>query len=325
MECGNHEDVRWAALQGANLPGLIAQSDGPMQVSALPYTDEQMAPPEYSIDLPESSAAVVTLSVRTLGVGTASCGPRPLDQYITWSDPVAFTYTLRLIPQGVRDLSSVARLAAPQDQVKPVLGQRDNFGKVTLACNTPGARVEYFVDGSTWQPYTSPFEFKQAGVISLRATAQGLRSFNGAIALGPYDHRSAWKVVSASSSLRGDGDPANMIDGNPQTAWRARPRSDVSQPPHNIVLDFGGELTVSTVLYTARSQDPGGRVRDYEIYLSEDGKDWGQPVAKSALPAEPLQQTVRLAQPAKGRYLKFVVLSEHTAGNGAAIAELDVR
>jgi beta-galactosidase len=89
MECGNHEDVRWAALQGANLPGLIASSDGsPMQVSALPYTDEQLAPPEYSVDLPASSATVVTLSARTLGVGSASCGPRPLEQYITWSDPV---------------------------------------------------------------------------------------------------------------------------------------------------------------------------------------------------------------------------------------------
>ena len=176
-----------------------------------------------------------------------------------------------------------------------------------------------------WQPYTSPFEFKQAGVVSLRATAQGLRSFNGAIVLGDYDRRFAWKVVSASSSLRGDGDPANVIDGNPETAWRARPRSDVGQPPHNIVLDFGGELTVSTVLYVARSQDLAGRVRDCEIYLSADGKDWGQPVVRGALPAEPLQQTLRLAQPARGRYLKFVVLSEHTASNGAAIAELDVR
>jgi beta-galactosidase len=326
MECGNHEDVRWAALQGANLPGLIARSDGgPMQVSALPYTDEQMVPPEYSIDLPESSTTVVTLSARTLGVGTASCGPRPLGQYITWSDPASFTYTLRLVPRGARDLSSLARLAAPQDYVRPVLGQRDSLGKVTLACDTRDARVEYSVDGKTWQLYTSPFEFKRPGVVSLRATAEGLRSFNGAIALGDYDHRLAWKIISASSSLRGDGDPANVIDGNPETAWRARPRSDVSQPPHNIVLDFGGELTVSAVLYVARSKDIAGRVRDYEIYLSADGKDWGQPVVRGALPAEPLRQTLRLAQPARGRYLKFVVLSEHTTGSGAAIAELDVR
>jgi beta-galactosidase len=326
MECGNHEDVRWAAIQGANLPGLIASSDGsPMQVSALPYTDEQLAPPEYSVDLPASTATIVTLSARTLGVGSASCGPRPLEQYITWSDPVAFNYTLRLIPRGERDLSTLARLAVPENEVQPVLGRRDNYGMVTLACETPGARVEYAVDGATWLPYAAPFEFKQAGVVSLRAVAENRRSFNGAIALGPYDKRLAWKVVSASSTLRGDGDPANIIDGSAETAWRARPRNDVTQPPHNIVLDFGSELNVSSVLYTARAQDLSGRVKDYEIYLSADGKDWGQPAAKGTLAAEPLQQTIRLTQPARVRYLKFAVLSEQTAGNGAAIAELDIR
>jgi beta-galactosidase len=98
MEAGNHEDVRWASLRGAGLPALEARAEGAfMQVSALPYTDEQLAPPEYSVDLPASSATVLTLSARTLGVGSASCGPRPLDEYIVWSDPATFAYTLRLL------------------------------------------------------------------------------------------------------------------------------------------------------------------------------------------------------------------------------------
>jgi beta-galactosidase len=158
MEAGNHEDTRWFALQGANLPGLLAQSgDGLMQVSALPYTDQQMVPPEYSVDLPESTATVVTLSARTLGVGTASCGPRPLDQYITWSDPLAFTYTLRLLARGERDLAGLSRLSAPGSRVKPVLGQRDVSGNVSLSSDTPGARIEYSLDGSSWRSYSAPW------------------------------------------------------------------------------------------------------------------------------------------------------------------------
>ena len=65
MERANHEDVRWAALTGGGLPGLLAQADGDLlQVSALPHTDEQMTPVEYKIDLPASKATVVCLMPR---------------------------------------------------------------------------------------------------------------------------------------------------------------------------------------------------------------------------------------------------------------------
>ena len=38
---GNHEDARWVALKGAQMPTLLVQSQGaPLQFSALPYTDE---------------------------------------------------------------------------------------------------------------------------------------------------------------------------------------------------------------------------------------------------------------------------------------------
>jgi beta-galactosidase len=115
MECGNHEDVRWVALTSATLPGLLAHSEGePMQVSALPYTDEQLDPPEYSVDLPESTATVVTLAARTLGVGSKSCGPKPLDQYIVWSDPINFSYSLRLLEPEAKDLATRARLRSMQ-------------------------------------------------------------------------------------------------------------------------------------------------------------------------------------------------------------------
>jgi beta-galactosidase len=122
MEGGNHEDVRWAAITGAKLPALLVQSDDKLfQVSGLPYTDEQLDGPEYSIDLPESDATVVTVDARTLGVGSNSCGPRPLPQYEVWSDPILFSYVLRLAPAGQRDFSELGRLAIPKDRPRPVL------------------------------------------------------------------------------------------------------------------------------------------------------------------------------------------------------------
>ncbi len=102
MEYGNHEDVRWAELSGNNMPSLLIQSDANlMQVSAVPYTDEQMYPVEYKIDLPASNATVFCLSTKTMGVGSASCGPRPLDKYQVWSDDTQFGYTLQLIKSNL--------------------------------------------------------------------------------------------------------------------------------------------------------------------------------------------------------------------------------
>ncbi|HLP18405.1 MAG TPA: glycoside hydrolase family 2 TIM barrel-domain containing protein, partial [Bacteroidota bacterium] len=98
MERGNHEDVRWARFTGTGVPGMSVTSDEKlMQLSALPHTDEQMHPVEYKIDLPASQATVVCLSTKTLGVGSASCGPRPLEAFQVFSDPTTFTYTISLL------------------------------------------------------------------------------------------------------------------------------------------------------------------------------------------------------------------------------------
>ena len=111
MEAGNHEDIRWAALGGAGLPTLLAASDGKlMQVSALPLMDEQLEAPAHSEDLPPTTSTVLTLDTKTLGVGSNSCGPKPLPQYMVWSEPTEFSYVLRLLPAGDHNFSDAARI-----------------------------------------------------------------------------------------------------------------------------------------------------------------------------------------------------------------------
>jgi beta-galactosidase len=97
MEQGNHEEVRWAKLSGKDMPSLMVQSDEKlMQVAALPHTDEQMYPVEYKIDLPASMATVFCVSTKTLGVGSGSCGPRPLEKFQVFAESTSFTYTIKL-------------------------------------------------------------------------------------------------------------------------------------------------------------------------------------------------------------------------------------
>jgi beta-galactosidase len=97
MERGNHEDVRWAKLSGKDNLSLLIESDkNLMQVSALPHTDEQMNPVEYKIDLPASTATVLSVSTKTLGVGSNSCGPQPLERFKVSAENTSFTYTIKL-------------------------------------------------------------------------------------------------------------------------------------------------------------------------------------------------------------------------------------
>jgi len=100
MDAGNHEDVRWVKITNGGGVGLMAQCDTSLlQFTALPYSDEQMENVEYKIDLPQSEATVFCVSYRTLGVGSNSCGPRPLPQYMVYLAPASFTYKLNLMTE----------------------------------------------------------------------------------------------------------------------------------------------------------------------------------------------------------------------------------
>jgi len=97
MEAGNHEDVRWAALSNGSDERLkVISGNSLLQISALPYTDEEMAPVEYRIDLPKSTVTALCIGYKTLGVGSNSCGPTPLPQYTVKGEPVSFSYILQL-------------------------------------------------------------------------------------------------------------------------------------------------------------------------------------------------------------------------------------
>jgi len=326
MENGNHEDVRWAAVSGKGLPGLMAQAEagGVLQACALPYTDEQMDPVEYTVDLPPSAASVFVIATRTTGVGSNGCGPRPADEYIVWSTPATFSYVLRLLPSGAK-LPQAGRLQAPANHVKPVLASRDFNGTVTLTCATAAAKLEYALAEGTWQAYVAPFAAPDAMQVLVRADASGMTGFEGTIPLGKPDRRARWKVM-ASSFEEGEGEPGNAVDGQDGTFWHSRWSKDAPAHPHWLTVDLGQTLNVASVTALPRQGgNSNGRVKDYEIYVSADGKEWGTVVAKGTWKNSGSEQTAKFKSPAKGRYLKLVALSEVEGQKFASIAELDVQ
>lgn len=95
MECGNHEDVRWANVKAANGLGIgVKQVDSLIKVAALPYSDEEMEPVEYRIDLPKSKGTVLSISDKVLGVWSRS---KMIETNLVYSRPASFSYQLQLL------------------------------------------------------------------------------------------------------------------------------------------------------------------------------------------------------------------------------------
>ena len=163
---------------------------------------------------------------------------------------------------------------------------------------------------------------KQAAIVSVRATADGRLPYRGAICVEPYSGHAQWRIVSASSFQPNEGEPANAIDGNPDTFWHSRWSPDAPKHPHELVVDVGSMTRIAAVMYTDRANMTNGRVRDYEIYLSADGKTWGTPAAKGQFGRRAGEHTVRLPAPVAARFLRFVALSEVNNQPYASVAEL---
>ncbi len=97
QENGGRSDVRWAALTDARGVGLMAAGDAPLCVAALRYSTEDLTTANHTFELKRSDSVFLVLDRLFCGLGSASCGPKPLPQYIPASKDIAFDIWLRPI------------------------------------------------------------------------------------------------------------------------------------------------------------------------------------------------------------------------------------
>ncbi|MEP6851856.1 MAG: glycoside hydrolase family 2 TIM barrel-domain containing protein [bacterium] len=92
QENGNHLDVRWASLTGAD--GGLRVIGGPtFALTVRRWTSEDLAAARHPYDLRARDRVYVNVDVAQTGVGTAACGPGPLPQHILWAEPTTFEVT----------------------------------------------------------------------------------------------------------------------------------------------------------------------------------------------------------------------------------------
>lgn len=131
-------------------------------------------------------------------------------------------------------------------------------------------------------------------------------------------------VVYASSIESGEGDATHLVDGNPSTYWHTMYSVTVANYPHWVDFDCGAVKTIKGFTYQPRQDSPNGNIKAYRIQVSNDGKNWGAPVAEGAFENNRKEKTISLTTPVKARYVRFTALSEQTGQDFATGAEFKV-
>lgn len=130
-------------------------------------------------------------------------------------------------------------------------------------------------------------------------------------------------TVSADSQQAGF-EASRAIDGNPDTMWHTAWGDAATPHPHELVLDLRAPRPLIGLTCQPRRDMSNGRIARFAVYVSQDGSEWGEPVASGSWPDTADAQTLRFPATVTGRYVKLVAASEVRGQTFASVAELDV-
>ena len=91
---GNRTDVRWAKLANTSGEGLFVESNRAFQFSIIPFSDVLLEKARHINELERDGLLTVHLDAEQAGVGTATCGPGVLPQYLVPLKKQSFEFTL---------------------------------------------------------------------------------------------------------------------------------------------------------------------------------------------------------------------------------------
>ncbi|MFT3868612.1 MAG: discoidin domain-containing protein [Nibricoccus sp.] len=119
---------------------------------------------------------------------------------------------------------------------------------------------------------------------------------------------------------------ANLIDGKPDSAWQTPWNDGAPKFPHEFVIEFPTLLVAKGCKILPRQDgNVEGGIKDYAVYVSRDGLDWGEPVLKGTLDPGMEVKTLLFPTPLEMKLIRFVALTgvdkEYPS---AALAEFEI-
>ena len=98
---GNRTDVRWTKFTDRSGEGIFVDSNRPFQFSVVPFSDVLLEKARHINELERDRLVTVHLDAEQAGVGTATCGPGVLPQYLVPLKKQSFEFTLYPVkPEG---------------------------------------------------------------------------------------------------------------------------------------------------------------------------------------------------------------------------------
>ena len=130
------------------------------------------------------------------------------------------------------------------------------------------------------------------------------------------------QIAFASSQEPDEGDASYLVDGDPSTIWHTMYSITLAKYPHWVDFDAGKQKVIKGFTYLARQDGSlNGCIKDYEIYVSNDNKNWGEPVAKGSFEKTAKLQKVMFGKLVKARYVRLRALNEQSGQDYASGAE----
>jgi hypothetical protein len=134
-----------------------------------------------------------------------------------------------------------------------------------------------------------------------------------------------WSLIYADSEEKNYPGLATMaFDSNPSTIWHTRWSNGTDYHPHEIQIDLGKAYNLHKFTYLGRSDGPNGRVKEYELYVSNDKTNWGSAIASGEFTNTAAPQNVSFVNAPSGRYFRLKALSEVNGGAWTSAAELSL-
>lgn len=106
-------------------------------------------------------------------------------------------------------------------------------------------------------------------------------------------NREEWTATASSQEISQNNGAANAIDDLTGTIWH----TDWSGTafPHHLTIDLNNYETLSGFTCLPRQDsNSNGRIKNYQLYVSNDGVNWGTPVAQGSFPDSTSLQVVLL-------------------------------
>lgn len=330
QETGNKEGVRWMALTDAAGKGLMFVAADTMAVTVQTFRPEENytnkdSRKKHPHEVKYADKTIVSIDARNRALGNASCGSDVYDKYELKSQFTPFSFIIMPLEGEVTPeaLAAKGRIASPV--CAPVKITPESDGSVTLETSTPGAGIKYAVNDGDYTDYKGAFSMPQGGKVSAYAFAEGMEpSMVTTVAIPLFVDKSLWSIVSVDSQQGGREKAENAIDGDNSTIWHTHYGNPEPECPHEIVVDMGKRYALSHFIYTGRTDGSNGRIRDFEVYVSDSPEAWGAPAAKGSFANTSDAQKVALAEDTAGRYVKLVAQSEVNGRAWSSAAELSV-